>query len=156
MTAVYPQAHPFAEGDLEEFLAQPLVAKLCTHNEDGSIHVAPIWFNNEDGEILLGTQEVTQKVHNIMRDSNVTVLVDKSDPPVKAVIVVGIAELDYEDAVAKRTAIFGKYIDNPAELAQNLASSWTPVIIRVKPQSVTTFDYSQGFGIGSESGQLDI
>ena len=156
MTDVYPQALPFAEGDLEPFLARPLIAKLCTHNEDGTIHIAPIWFMYEDGEILLGTQEVSQKVQNIKRNSDVTVLVDNADPPFKAVIMVGAAELDYDNVIAKRALIFEKYIDNPVELAGQLASNFTPVIIRVKPQRVTTFDYSQGFGIGSEPGEMTL
>ena len=70
--ALYPQAQPFGGEELDAFLARPLIAKLCTHNKDGAIHIAPIYFKYEDGTVLLGTQEMTQKVHNIRRDNRVT------------------------------------------------------------------------------------
>lgn len=150
MTQIYPQAQPIAEEEFESFLERPLIAKLCTHNQDGSIHIAPVWFRYEDGEMLMGTQEITRKISNIKQNDQVTVLVDTTDPTLKGVIMVGIAQLEYDDVIAKRVTIFEKYVDEPEALAKRLASSWTPVIIRVKPQQVTTFDYSQGFGIELE------
>ena len=41
---LYPQAKPFTVEEAETFLAQSLIAKLGTHNEDGTIHIAPLWF----------------------------------------------------------------------------------------------------------------
>ena len=60
--STYPQAHAMSGEEMDIFLARPLIAKLCTHNPDGSIHIVPIWFRYANGEILLGTQEITQKV----------------------------------------------------------------------------------------------
>lgn len=150
--SVYPQAQPFTDEEVGAFLARPLIAKLCTHNEDGTIHVAPIWFKYENGEILFGTQEVTRKVRNVKRDKRVTVLVDAQEPALQGVIVQGRAELDYEDVIPRRISIFEKYIgaEQAPGLAQNLASRWTPVIIRVRPQRVISFDYTKGFGVTSD------
>jgi len=148
-TAPYPQAKPFTAEEAETFLAQPLIAKLATHNEDGSIHVAPLWFNYEGGDILFGTQEITQKVQNIKRDPGVTVLVDGVDPVLQAVMIYGTAELDYEDVIPKRIALFEKYMpaEDAAGFAESMASTWQPVIIRVKPEQMISFDYSKGIGI---------
>ena len=149
--SVYPQAIPFTSDEVESFLTRPLIAKLCTHNDDGTIHIAPIWFKYENGEILLGTQEVTRKVKNIKHNQNVTVLVDTHDPTLQAVIMQGQAELDYEDIIPKRISIFEKYMgpEEAAQLAKNIAASWDPVIIRVKPENLTSFDYSKGFGLSA-------
>lgn len=146
---VYPQAKPLPEAELEPFLAQALIAKLCTHNPDGTIHIAPLWFNYVDGEVLMGTQEITQKVSNIKRDDQVTVLIDASTPVLRGVVIYGTAHLDYHDVNTKRVEIFNKYIgpEEAPKFAANLAASWTPVIIRVKPERVITYDYSQGLGI---------
>ena len=73
--SAYPQAFPMNQGEIDAFLSQPLIAKLSTHNEDGSIHCVPIWFKVHQGEILLGTQEISKKARNIQRDPRVTVLV---------------------------------------------------------------------------------
>lgn len=53
-TPGYPQAKPFNDAELKTFLARPLIAKLCSHNDDGTIHIAPIWFRYETGASRLG------------------------------------------------------------------------------------------------------
>ncbi|MEA3338148.1 MAG: pyridoxamine 5'-phosphate oxidase family protein [Chloroflexota bacterium] len=147
--APYPQAKPFTADEAEAFLAKPLIAKLATHNEDGSIHIAPLWFNYEGGDILFGTQAITQKVQNIKRDPRVTVLVDGVDPVLQAVMIYGMAELDYEDVTPKRIALFEKYMsaEEAVGFAESLAATYEPVIIRVKLGHMITFDYSKGMGI---------
>lgn len=92
--------------EIVPFLEQPHIAKLCTHNEDGSIYVVPIWFRYDDGDILFGTQEVRRKVRNIKRNSQVSVLIDTQESALQGVIVTGHAELDYEDVIPKRITIF--------------------------------------------------
>jgi PPOX class probable F420-dependent enzyme len=154
----YPQAHPMAHDDVDSFLAQPLIAKLCTHNEDGSIHVVPVWFQHADGEILFGTQEISRKVKNIKRDKRVSVLVDTTEPTLKGVIIKGVAELDYDNVIPKRVSIFEKYKDaaEASALAERLAGMWKPVVIRVKAEQVITFDYSRGFGLDSGAEEESI
>jgi PPOX class probable F420-dependent enzyme len=151
--SVYPQARPFIPDDIAQFLAQPLVAKLSTHNPDGTIHTVPIWFRYHEGEFLFGTQDITQKVQNIRRDNRVTVLIETTDPNLKAVMAYGTATLDYADVIAKRRLIFEKYMPaaDAAALAARLADQWKPVIVRVRPERMVTFDYAQGFGVGVES-----
>jgi hypothetical protein len=150
---VYPQALPMTKEEMGAFLSQPLIAKLCTHNEDGTIHVVPTWFGYEDGEILVGTQEISRKVRNIKRDNRVTVLVDTTEPRLKGVIWYGEARLDFQDVIPKRVGIFEKYLgsEEAPGLAERLASSWRPVIVRIKPVHAVTFDYSKGFGISTTS-----
>jgi general stress protein 26 len=149
--SVYPQAHPMSQEEMESFLARPLIAKLGTHNRDGSIHIAPVWFRYANGEILLGTQEISQKVQNIKRDNRVTVLVDTTEPRLAGVIMYGSAELDYGDVIPTRISIFEKYMDTEEApgLAAMLAGQWKPVVIRIKPEREITFDYSKGFGVGA-------
>ena len=149
---VYPQAHPMSSEELDSFLARPLIAKLCTHNRDGTIHIVPIWFRYENGEILFGTQEITRKVRNIKRDNRVTVLVDTTEPKLAGVIVSGTAQLDYDDVIPTRTFIFEKYMEpeGASGLAARLAGNWKPVVIRVKPEQVISFDYRKGFGISAD------
>jgi PPOX class probable F420-dependent enzyme len=144
----YPQAYPFETDEIKEFLDRPLIAKLCTHNEDGTIHIVPIWYRYVDGEILLGTQEVTRKVRNIKRDNRVTLLVDAQEPVLGAVVFKGTAELDYQDVITKRISIFERYMsaERAENLAHRLAKSWRPVIVHIKPESMISFDYNKGFG----------
>ena len=141
------QMPPFTADELELFLSKPLIAKISTLNRDGSIHMAPLLFKYTDGFILLGTQEISRKAHNVKRNPNATVLIDESGPPAKAVIIYGEATLDYNDVIEKRAAIFEKYgrsHEQALEVAEALAKKWAPVIIRIKPRQIISFDYGKG------------
>ncbi len=143
----YPQMPPLTPEEIRTFLSKPLLAKISTLNKDGSIHIAPLLFGYDDGDILLGTQDITRKVYNIKRNPNVTVLVDEPGPPPKAVIIYGKATLDYDNVIEKRVAIFEKYgrsHEQALTFTQALANKWEPVIIRIKPDRIVSFDYAKG------------
>jgi nitroimidazol reductase NimA-like FMN-containing flavoprotein (pyridoxamine 5'-phosphate oxidase superfamily) len=142
----YPQMPPLTADELEAFLKQPLIAKLATHNEDGTIHLTALTFLYKDGEFLFGTQDITQKVKNVQRNGNVTLLIDTTERPFKGVMVYGKAVLDYDSVVEKRIEIFSKAMppENAQGFAHALANKWKPVIIRVTPVSMISYDYSKG------------
>ncbi len=141
----YPQVPGLSEAELATFLAQPLLARLSTLNSDGTIHTIPIWYEYREGKLLLSTQTVTQKVKNIQRNPQVTVLVDSNTMPYAGVMVVGTAVLDHKDAASKRLTIFERYIGTHGDAyAQQLAAKWEPVIIEVTPSRIISFDYSKG------------
>lgn len=151
MKSKHPQAPPFAnEMEIETFLARPLLARLCTHNKDGTIHVAPIYYLFQDGEFLFGTQVLSRRVRNIQNNNQVTVLIDACEPELQAVMAYGKAELDFEDVVTKRVQILDRYYESPQDarkFAEKLARSWETVIIHLHPTRIVTFDYSKPFSI---------
>jgi len=141
----YPQKPPLTDDELRMFLQEAPIARLGTANPDGTIHLSALWFAYQDGDIVFGTQDITNKVRNIRQNPNVTVLIDVVGPPLQGVLIHGRAELDYEDVIEKRIAIFEKYM--PSEDAQGLAAmladTWAPVVIRVKPERMTSYDYAK-------------
>jgi PPOX class probable F420-dependent enzyme len=141
----YPQMPPFTQEELVAFLNESPVARLGTLNSDGTIHIAAVYFKYDNGFILIGTQDMTHKVRNIRHNPQVTVLVDNQAPPWKGVLVYGTAELDYEDVIAKRALIFERYKspEDAREYAADLANNYTPVVIRIKPQKIVSYDYSK-------------
>lgn len=141
----YPQMPPLTQDELVAFLKEAPIARLSSMNPDGTIHTAPVFFKYDNGDILIGTQEVTRKVRNSKQNPNVTVLIDNQAPPFKGVVIYGEAQLDYEDVIPKRIAIFERYMptENAQQLASGLASNYNPVIIRVKPKHMTSYDYSK-------------
>ena len=146
----YPQAPALSEEEFSAFLQDSDVARLATHNEDGSIHLAPLYYAYEAPFILMGTQMRSRKVRNVARDPRVTVLFDVTTPRPVGAIVYGTAELDHTEVVGKRAAIFRRYMAEDAAdgFAQRLADTWQPVIIRVRPERVVSFDYRKGFPVG--------
>jgi nitroimidazol reductase NimA-like FMN-containing flavoprotein (pyridoxamine 5'-phosphate oxidase superfamily) len=141
----YPQMPPFTQDELVAFLTEAPVARLSSLNPDGTIHIAAVYFKYDNGEILIGTQDMTRKAKNIKHTPSVTLLIDNQTPPWKGVLIYGDAELDYDNVIEKRAAIFERYVpaENARNLALGLASSYTPVIIRVKPKRMVSYDYSK-------------
>jgi PPOX class probable F420-dependent enzyme len=153
----YPQKPPLTEDELRTFLNEARIARLGSMNPDGTVHLAALWFKYADGDIVFGTQDMTNKCRNIKHNPNVTVLIDVEGPPLKGVLIYGHAELDYEDVMAKRIAIFERYMpsEDAQELATQMASNFAPVIIRVKPKRVSSYDYAKDgwVQIGSANAQ---
>jgi nitroimidazol reductase NimA-like FMN-containing flavoprotein (pyridoxamine 5'-phosphate oxidase superfamily) len=141
----YPQMPPFTEEELAAFLDEAPLARLSSLNGDGTIHSVAVYFKHDNGAILIGTQAMTHKVKNIEREPNVTLLIDNQAPPWKGVLIYGEAELDREDVISKRIAIFERYMptENARGLATGLADNYAPVVIRVTPKRITSWDYSK-------------
>ena len=104
----YPQLPAMTEQGLVSFFEDAQFARLGTLNEDGTIHIAPIFFTYVEGQILMATQDPSRKIRNIKRNKNVTVLIDTTEVPFKGALVYGTAALDYEDVIEKRIKIFEK------------------------------------------------
>ena len=147
----YPQKPPFTEEELTAFLNEAPIARLGTHNPDGTIHLTSIYFKYDSGCILMGTQEVSHKIRNIKNNPQVTVLIDNQSPPWKGVIVYGEANLEYDDVIAKRASIFERYMspEDARESAEGLAKNFVPVVIRIQPKQIISFDYSKPGLIGT-------
>ena len=141
----YPQLPAMTEEELVSFFSQEQFARLGTFNEDGTIHIAPIFFKYVDGQILMATQAPSRKIRNIKRNKNVTVLIDNTTVPFKGALVYGIAELDYEDVIQKRIGIFERRLcrEDAETYARRLAGKWQCVIVRITPTHIASFDYSK-------------
>ena len=142
---VYPQKPPLTQDELVAFLNEAPIARLSSMNPDGTIHMAAAYFQYDHGDILIGTQDISHKIRNIKKNPNVTVLIDSQESPLRGVLIYGVAVLEYEDVVAKRASIFARYMpaQDAREMASDLASRFQSVVIRIKAQRVTSYDYSK-------------
>ena len=144
-TVEYPQLPSMSHDELISFFEEALFARLGSINEDGTIHITPIFFKYAEGQILMATQDPSRKVRNIKRNNHVTVLIDTTDVPFKGVLVYGTAELDYEDVVSKRIAIFKRRLsqEEAETYARRLSDKWKCVIVRITPVHIASFDYAK-------------
>ncbi len=141
----YPQKPPLTQDELVAFLSEAPLARLSSMNPDGTIHMAAAYFKYDNGEILIGTQDISHKIRNIKNNPNVTVLIDNQESPFRGVLIYGVAVLDYEDVIIKRALIFERYMpaEDAQDMASDLANRFQSVVIRIKPQKVTSYDYSK-------------
>jgi nitroimidazol reductase NimA-like FMN-containing flavoprotein (pyridoxamine 5'-phosphate oxidase superfamily) len=144
----YPQAPSMNQEDYISLFEDAIYARLGTVNEDGTVHIAPVYFKYQDGQILMATQDPSRKVRNIKRNNKVSVLIDITDVPYRGALIYGTAELDYEDIIPKRISIFQRRPWAPSreegeEYARKLSDKWKCVIVRVTPERIVSFDYSK-------------
>ncbi len=141
----YPQLPAMTRPELLSFLEKAQFARLGTFNGDGTIHIAPIFFKYDNGQILMATQDPSRKVRNIKHNNHVTVLIDTTEVPFKGALIYGTAELDYEDVITKRIAIFERRLchEDAQTYASRLAGKWKCVIVRITPTTIASFDYSK-------------
>ena len=119
------------EQELVEHLGSTHVAKVATHDPDGSIRVTPLWFKHrDDGTIELSTWMWTKVAQNIARDSKVTVMIDSADMPYKGVHMAGTAAVGTESTDPEAFGRwFGDYLgseESGLQYAQKLIDQGGP------------------------------
>ena len=77
-----------------DFLAEPNICVLATTGPGDAPHAMPMWYLYADGDILFSCSRKTQKVRNIERTGQATVVIDRRDPPYYAVMVKGSATIE--------------------------------------------------------------
>jgi PPOX class probable F420-dependent enzyme len=149
-------------GALErELLEARLIANLATLNRDGSLHVVPMWFAWEEGEILIPTSHRTRKVRNLERDPRATVMIDDSRAgfDLRGIALSGRATIARgEDARAVNRRIHLKYMtERGRELpAVDRYLDTDDVTIRLRPERVRSWNFrsSDAFRALAESGEF--
>ena len=134
--------------DLSAFLTEPGIAKLASHNPDGTIRVAPLWFKYEDGKVVFSTWPWTKAAQNIARDSGATVMIDTTEMPYKGIHMVGTAELGPESTDPEAFGRwFGSYTgseESGLAYAQELIEMGGPrVDIVFTPERDYNWDFAQ-------------
>ena len=125
--------------EIEKLLEEAKIARICCHNEDGSIHATPVWFRYKDGCIRIPIHRESRKARNLKRNKNVTILVDEVSPA-RMVMIYGLAELDAVDVINKAVFVNEKY--QTKEDARATVEGYfkeTDLILTVKPKRMITF-----------------
>ncbi|MFE5536412.1 PPOX class F420-dependent oxidoreductase [Streptomyces sp. NPDC056492] len=86
--------------------------KLSTVREDGSPHIAPVWFVLDGDAFVFNTGKDTVKGRNLLRDGRVALCVDDDRPPYSYVVLQGRAEIgeDLEEMLPWATRIAARYM----------------------------------------------
>ncbi|MFW9976378.1 MAG: pyridoxamine 5'-phosphate oxidase family protein [Candidatus Thorarchaeota archaeon] len=139
----YTQSPPLSPDEVLEFLNHVTVARACTHNKDGSIHAAPVWFYYEGGKLIFGTPNKSVKAKNLRRDNRITILVDDEGPPTRGVLIYGEAELTTENIEETALKVFNRRMDSQRaiEYREGLfkLANWVTVV--VTPKKIASYDY---------------
>jgi hypothetical protein len=120
------------------------VATHATHNQDGTVHVIPVWFRWDGEAILVATRATSRKARNATRDPRVTVLLHSPGGlDVRGLTVYGCAEsIGGEEAIALTERIHLEYVTACGLAIPSVARflGGEDLTIRIVPECATAFD----------------
>lgn len=123
------------EGPAEELLKGKNFANVATLRGDGSVQVAPVWVDVQDGQPVVNSAEGRAWPRNLERDPRVTLTVQNMANPYEYVEIRGtVAERTHDGADAHIDALAKKYLD--ADTYPLRQPGEQRVIIRVQPERV--------------------
>ncbi|MGH9976317.1 MAG: pyridoxamine 5'-phosphate oxidase family protein [Nitrososphaeraceae archaeon] len=111
--------------EIDELLSMTLIANLATIDEDGGIHLLPMWFLRMENDICIPTSHHTHKYKNLRARPRATVMIDvsKAGLDLKGVLIRGKVELvEGEEARRINRSIHLKYVTPEALSEPNVAS----------------------------------
>jgi PPOX class probable F420-dependent enzyme len=123
------------EGPAEALLKGKNFANVATLRSDGSVQVAPVWVDIEDGQPVVNSAEGRAWPRNLERDPRVTLTVQNMENPYEYVEIRGtVAERTHDGADEHIDSLAKKYMG--VERYPLRQPGEQRVIIRVSPEHV--------------------
>lgn len=131
------------EPAFEAFLAEPHVAVLATNRRSGYPLLTPMWYLYEDGRFYVTTNRRTAKARNILRDPKVSLCIDTKQPPYKAVLVGGTADLRDDSDGAWTLRIFARYLgpEGGRQYHDRMMAVPGRILVVITPTHFHTWDF---------------
>ncbi|HEY9386699.1 MAG TPA: pyridoxamine 5'-phosphate oxidase family protein [Nitrososphaeraceae archaeon] len=115
-----------SSAEIDELLSMTLIANLATLDDDGSIHLLPMWFLRIGNDICIPTSHHTHKYRNLRARPRASVMIDVSRAGLnlKGVLIRGRVELiEGEEARQINRSIHLKYV-TPEALSDASVTSY--------------------------------
>lgn len=136
--------------EIDEYLSQPLIARIASVRRNGNPHIAPIWFLWDGKTITMETSPRFIKVENFRHNSYCAISIDSTEGGLrfKAVILEGNVQLLEDDQELNRSIarqIYIKYLGKEGILAPTPHSMINSphVIIQCTPSKIITWDWTR-------------
>jgi nitroimidazol reductase NimA-like FMN-containing flavoprotein (pyridoxamine 5'-phosphate oxidase superfamily) len=141
------QTPPLTSEEIESTLKENHIARICTHNKDGTIHAAPVSYIYINGQILVLSITESRKTRNIKRNNDITVLVDTQNP-LRGILIYGRAEIDYDKVYEQAASVIEGTMGNmPKEKLQRVTKAYLDtfksVVVKITPKHIVTFDITK-------------
>jgi nitroimidazol reductase NimA-like FMN-containing flavoprotein (pyridoxamine 5'-phosphate oxidase superfamily) len=156
-----------SSAEIDELLSMRLIANLATLDDDeGSIHLLPMWFLRIGNDICIPTSHRTHKYRNLRARPHASVMIDVSRAGLnlKGVLIRGRVELvEGEDARRINRSIHLKYVTRDALSDPSVASYLSKgddVTVKVHMDHVVSWNLAdskagQALGVGGWFHSLD-
>jgi len=143
------QAPPLTSEEIESMLRGNRFARICTHNQDGTIHATPVSYRYINGQILILTNIKSHKVKNIERNNDVTVLVDEVKT-LRGIQIHGTAEIEYDNIYEQAPTVLetasplsGVAKEKVERIAKVYVDTFKLIVLKITPKNIESFDYGK-------------
>lgn len=130
------------------FLGEQRVCRLATVDRRGQPHVVPVWHILLDGDLYIETSPSSKKGLNLKTNPKIALVVDAGDSfdAYKGVMIQGRVEFvkDKKMLVRFREAMAQRYFGTSEHPGYKyLVSGSDPLLMKVIPKKIITWDYNQ-------------
>lgn len=137
-----------SSAEVDELLSKTLIANLATLDNDGGVHILPMWFLRMDDDICIPTSSRTHKYRNLQARQRASVMIDisRAGLNLRGVLIRGRVNLLYGEVARQiNHSIHLKYVtpeglDDP-EVASYL-SKGDDVTIKVHMDHLVSWNLS--------------
>ena len=134
---------------MKMFLGAQKVCRLATVDRRGQPHVVPVWHILLDGDLYIETSPSSKKGLNLKANPKMALVVDAGDSfdAYKGVMIQGRVEFvkDKKMLVRFREAMAQRYFGTSEHPGYKyLVGGGDPLLMKVIPEKVVTWDYSNG------------
>jgi nitroimidazol reductase NimA-like FMN-containing flavoprotein (pyridoxamine 5'-phosphate oxidase superfamily) len=132
----------------EAFLADVHVGILSIARSGKGPLALPIWYQYEDGDVVIGMSGTSLKAKLLRRAGRATMTVQTETAPYKYVMVEGpvVVRQEQRDDYAMASRYLGPQLGR--WYAENNPSTAESVVVRLTPETWATCDFGKGFGRG--------
>jgi PPOX class probable F420-dependent enzyme len=138
-----------ASENVKKFLSGTHYATLATHEEDGSVHLTPVWYLFENGKFFVETNEGAKKAKNVEAHHKASIVVDarRRQGEEEWVSASGKAEIiEGERAAAIHAKIVKRYLTpealNHPEIGPGFQAAGA-VIIVITPDAYKSWSFKE-------------
>ena len=128
--------------DLGALLEEARPAVLLTNRADGTPLLSPVWFRWRGGGFETTMAAGDAKLRRLRQSPQVGFLVFETSPPFRGVEVRGSVTLSEENVEEARVAIATRYLGPEGGRAYVDAVAEEGVLVRLEPQSIRAWDFS--------------
>jgi nitroimidazol reductase NimA-like FMN-containing flavoprotein (pyridoxamine 5'-phosphate oxidase superfamily) len=140
-------SNKMTQEDIQNLFKESYTTIFCSHNKDGTIHAAPIWYNYRGNAFYFVSIKRSKRVENIKQNNKVSLSflmqgskAGEGETPSKCALVYGLAELGFDPEEGHDEYlrwVFGKYHKEPSYHPQ--FDTKTQITLRVVPTNIVHF-----------------
>jgi len=158
MALTWNKQNAMTKAEIDNFLAEKLVARVATLRKEGTIHITPLWYSWDENALWLILGKKRQHVNNLRRNPTISIMIDKDvrpqegnlKPGAQAVLLRGKAQLFTDDKtqVEATTTLLTRYLGskgkNYVEVAiQDGSPGKNRVVVKLKPDKIVAWDFAK-------------